>query len=832
MTRTQYTGPRMPTAMSALIETTGQSKGAKTAQSRVQRRKDERQQKKSMRLQPRKAPVRSSNGRPSQQTAPRASHAAPAKSSVAPKTLELHTESESDLALDLDDDVDDSAESELDLESDDPEDAVGPGRISKTSRSRMEQDDAEIAALERKLGIKKKKGKADDLFDDGLEDLFGDLGDLEEDETEDIPIYKRKSAEDDEWLRQKRRKIQPDVQGFDGFSDSPGSGESDGEDGDDDQELHSTPVATTSATNAKGRDDTYIKPVRENPYIAPAPAPAPTSESPAPTSESPAPTGKYIPPSLRKATNVEDESVLRLNRSIKGLINRLSESNLLAILSSLEALYLNNARQHVTSGLINTLLALITESSTLSDVFIVLHGALIAALYRVVGVDFGAQLLEQIVVMLDSSSSVGAQKPINLISLLAIMYSFQVISCDIIYGLIRDYTKRFTEDDTEMLLRIVRLCGPQLRQDDPSALKDVVTMLKTSVANKGTSNLSVRQSFMIEIITDLKNNRLKSGMASSVSRMESTTRMKKLLGSVKSKATRASEPLRISLDDVRDTEKKGKWWLVGASYHDPAKMAAAHQSDNGESVLPTEPVTASKSESTETNLLDLARELGMNTDVRKRIFMAVMTAVDYTHATLQIQKLSLKKNQIKEIPAVLVRCVVAEKMYNPFYGNLARELCSKHHLREVKAAFQFTLWDQCEQLDEDVEDDDTTGTDRLEIPQIVALAKFYAKLVRSEALRITILKKFDFALLKSRIRLFLEVLIVFIILDKSKAPDGGPSVVSTLAEVRDVDDMIPGFRYFLKNVVAKTEIPEKKRQKRKVAEICAEVDQQLAQSAV
>jgi len=71
---------------------------------------------------------------------------------------------------------------------------------------------------------------------------------------------------------------------------------------------------------------------------------------------------------------------------------------------------------------------------------------------------------------------------------------------------------------------------------------------------------------MIETINDLKNNKPKAGATASAINSEHLTRMRKTLGTLNNRNLKTSEPMRIGLDDLRDTDKRGKWWLVGASW--------------------------------------------------------------------------------------------------------------------------------------------------------------------------------------------------------------------------------------------------------------------------
>ncbi|KAG8624072.1 hypothetical protein KVT40_009048 [Elsinoe batatas] len=832
-------GPKLP---KALADQVGAGKSGRTsrAPTRKDLRKQDRQAKKKQNKQHQKQPsIRAKTAR---------SGATPRISQIQKQTPRLTTS---------DDDLVDGSDSEVfgNDDSDDAEEVVLPAptpqKMSKTSRAGLEKEDAEIAALERKLGIKKKGAKA--ALEDGLDDLLGEIDDAV---TGEGAGGKRKLQADEDWLKQKRRKLEIPAEveddDFEAFSDEASDGSSDIDESG--EQSGSLDHDVESEADDEHLDETL-------PSQASIPCPTKTRENPygAPITTTAEPSiAKYVPPSLRGtgSGSNQDESVVRLHRKIQGLVNRLSESNMLSILSSVDALYQDNARGHVTEGLINTLLALIADSASLKDTFITLHGGFIAGLYRIVGVDFGAQLLERIVQ--DLSISTGSskvdtvdKKQVNLVSLLATLYTFSVISSTIIYDLLRHYISDLSETSTELLLRIVRTCGPQLRSDDPSALKDVVALISSKVSTMDKSQISVRQSFMVETITDLKNNKLKSGLGASTTRAETITRMKKLLGTLKARNTnRTSEPLRITLSDLQNADKKGKWWLVGASWHDPAKMSdpasLPSQSALPPSHLPTDPPTippndpSSPSSPSSPSLPHLARSLGMNTSIRLSLFTTIMSSVDYRDAAQRITKLRLKNRQLAEIPRVIVRCVTAEEEYNPYYAYVARELCAAGK-REVRMGFQFALWDVFKRTgeavgeDDDDDDDDEGGRGEgdegddaaISTTEVVSLAKFYASLMKSGAVPVAVLKKLDWAYLKPKTGLLLEVMISQLILDKGKGED----VVGLLARAAEVEGLRVGLGVWLKEVMMVSEVVEKRRHKEKVQRLCEEVVERLRHGA-
>lgn len=143
---------------------------------------------------------------------------------------------------------------------------------------------------------------------------------------------------------------------------------------------------------------------------------------------------------------------------------------------------------------------------------------------------------------------------------------------------------------------------------------------------------------MIETLSNLKNNKVKKvigGGASGTGAQEVVERLKKFLSGMNKKrhgdekfyyisrplqshrfhAVKPHEPLRVNLEDLRSAENRGKWWLVGAAWNgDP--LAEIKENSSG---------TASVA-GQENKLLKLARKQGMNTDIRRSIFVVLMSS--------------------------------------------------------------------------------------------------------------------------------------------------------------------------------------------------------------
>ncbi|KAK7700472.1 suppressor of glycerol defect [Diaporthe eres] len=710
-------------------------------------------------------------------------------------------------------------------ESSDEEEEPSKSVPSRVTKDKLAEDDAEIAALEKKLGIKQRKTLPKSFQEDGLDEVLGELVEQEDDEA--LLERRKRKAEADDWLAQKRRKAtqqrtddsgdgsdeDDSLAGLELGSDLGDSDDFDDDDDDDgldsEHEVEKAPVRR-----------------RENPYVAPVPAAA----------------QKYVPPARRQETGSDAELVSRIRRQAQGFINRLTESNLIAILGDIEGLYREHPRQHVTSVLVDLVLVQICEPTSLPDTLLILHAGFATAVYKVIGSDVGAQLIQQAVerfrgyyAEVPSDGSRDASKHTsNLITFLAQTYNFQLIGCNLIFDYIRFLLDDLSELNAELLLRIVRMAGQNLRHDDPLALKDIVALIRPAVSKVGEANLSVRTKFMIESINDLKNNKVKAGASASAVNQDHTTRMKKLLGSLNSRKLKATEPLRIGLKDMEESDKRGKWWLVGASWAGrdgaPGKQAERADEDEDED---TNSITLDSDEEVVPDLHELAREQNMNTDVRRSIFIAIMSASDYEDAYRRVTKLRLGKHRQKEVAYVVMQCAGAEQQYNVYYSLVARRLCGDGRIR---FAFQDSLWKLFRRLGESIfgedaeeeehdEDDEGDEGEATAVRRVFCVAKMFGFLVANGAQGLGVLKCLNLRYLRPKTRDFVEVMLITLF-QELKAAGGKPTKV--FSAVADMEGLSKGLQWFLRKKVRKSDLVTSKKDMRRVKQGCDEAIEALA----
>ncbi|RCK58953.1 Suppressor of glycerol defect protein 1 [Candida viswanathii] len=580
--------------------------------------------------------------------------------------------------------------------------------------------------------------------------------------------------------------------------------------------------------------------VKENPYVAPG-----ADDSNEAESESAQPQ-RYIPPALRRKMALEaggnsnevSEETLKLRKSIKGPLNKLSEANINTIVNDLNTLYLSHPRQTLNEEITNIILDSIVQQGRLLDTFVYLHASVVVALYRLQGVEFGAHFIQTVIEKFEgyNKESSKTKEASNIISLLSSVYLFQLVSCKLLYDIIKELISNLDENNADLLLRLIRNSGNQMRSDDPTALKEIVLLINDKVASLPKDSINTRTQFLIETISSLKNNKLK---IVNEGNHQLSIRLKKFLGTINN--NKFGDPIQVSLDDIHNVETRGKWWLVGSAWkgHTQDQATSKHDVDG----LAMNDIL----DNAEPNWMELAKSQRMNTDIRRAIFVSIMSANDYIDAVTKLDKLSLKRNQEREIPKVLIHCTTMEPSWNPYYGVLANKLCDSHSLRKT---FQFMFWDLVKDLDggsgdNDDEEDDFIGFDNddgdeeAKMKRILNLGRFYGFLLAEGTMPLHNLRTVNFLTASSDTVLFLEVVLVSFLdqvgkksaknsvgaglASKKKKKDmfeqkfDDKILVERVLKAKDQNTLLRGLQYFLQEKVKTSDITTGKKQKRRVA---------------
>ncbi|XP_010524992.1 PREDICTED: nucleolar MIF4G domain-containing protein 1 [Tarenaya hassleriana] len=429
---------------------------------------------------------------------------------------------------------------------------------------------------------------------------------------------------------------------------------------------------------------------------------------------------KYIAPHLRSRAGSEPEEHTQTRRRVRGLLNRMTESNVESITAELSSIYRTVARSVASQIFCEEVLASCANGPRGNEQYASVFAAFIAGMACSVGMDFSAKLMA----MLAKSFEDEYQKEDNLslrnvTLLLSYLCIFGVCSSDLVYDFLMTLGKRLTEVDVSTILHVLHCCGMKMRSDDPLAMKNFIISiqnraneLKTSSEGQEKINTK-RMEFMLETICEIKNNK-KRPKEDTVQH----TRIKKWLQKL-----RVEEVLLrgLSWSKLLDPEKKGQWWLSG-------DLAASSSNHNTEEELAK---TIDKEALEAQKMLKLAASQRMNTDARKAIFCVIMSGEDYIDAFEKLLRLDLPGKQDREIMRVLVECCLQEKAFNKYYTVLASKLCE--HDKNHKFTLQYCIWDHFKEVES------------MSLQRSMHLAKFVAEMIASFTLSLAVLKSVDLA---------------------------------------------------------------------------------------
>lgn len=493
---------------------------------------------------------------------------------------------------------------------------------------------------------------------------------------------------------------------------------------------------------------------------------------------------KYVAPHLRlNLTNGSDESA-QIRRHIRGLLNRLSESNVETIAGEVSIVFQSHGRSLGAHIVGDEVLASCSKGPRGNEQYAAVFGAFVSGIAASVGMDFGAKVLASLAASFEEEYRKGDGLSLrNLTLLLAYLYMFGLCSSDLIYDLLTRLSQRLEELDVSTILTILQCCGMGLRRDDPAAMKDFVIgvqqqvqKLKTLPAGTQDGKTKIsgkRMEFMLETICEIKNNKKRP-------KEDSTphNRLKKWLQKLRVEEVQLRG---IKWDKLLDPNKKGQWWHSG-DIETIVKDSTAEIAD----VIDAEVAEAQK-------MLHLASAQRMNTEARRAIFCIIMSGEDYLDAFEKILRLNLPGKQDREIVRVLVECCLQEKVFNKYYSLLAAKLC--HHDKNHKFTLQYCLWDHFKQLDS------------MEMRRLANLARFLADLIGSFSLSLAVLKAMDFtdsAVLTSKVMMHFRIL--FETLFTQHSDNDIWNIFTRIASPPELENLRNGLELFIHQHLTKNDL--------------------------
>ncbi|KFV04408.1 Nucleolar MIF4G domain-containing protein 1, partial [Pterocles gutturalis] len=454
---------------------------------------------------------------------------------------------------------------------------------------------------------------------------------------------------------------------------------------------------------------------------------------------------KYVPPQVRKVQETLDdkkrEELGRLKKMVNGLINRLSEPNMSSISGQMEELYMANSRKDMNETLTDILMNACVTAVAMPARLMMEHVLLVSILHHNVGIEVGAHFLEAVVKKFDEhcKSDAEGKECENLLALIAHLYNFHVVHSLLIFDILKKLVSTFTEKEIELVLFLLKNVGFSLRKDDALALKELITeaQKKANTAEKKLQD-QTRVRFMLETMLALRNNDMRKIPGYDPEPVEKLRKLQRTL--VHSSGSGKDTQLRVSLESLLSADQVGRWWIVGSSW-----SGAPMISDTNTKTQQKLHIGKASSK-----IMELARKMRMNTDIRRSIFCVLMTSEDFLDAFEKLLKLGLKDQQEREIVHVILYCCLQEKTYNPFYAFLAGKFCQ--YERRFQVTFQFSIWDKIR------------GLENLSAAAISNLVSLLAHLLRTKSLALSVLKVIEFSELdKPKVRFLRQVLSMLLI---------------------------------------------------------------------
>ncbi|BFF99005.1 nucleolar MIF4G domain-containing protein 1 homolog [Drosophila madeirensis] len=620
-----------------------------------------------------------------------------------------------------------------------------------------EEEDREIAKLEKKLKLNKSKDKnrlVRKMFNDGLDYLLDFCLDDDEEKQkwEEKQERKRQMREQQEkeeagmWSDDEEEEEEDEDEARDmPEDDSEESGESGMEDSAEEHSEEEDEDQSEEESKPKIKEDIYGRKRDAEGNILPDPN----------EQEATATGQKYIPPHQRAllaaasagSNEKQAELLARLLKHCKGLLNRLSEANLHKIAAGIEALYMKNSRYNMNETLTKLLQEALLGPTRTQERMVQEHMVLLAYLHAQIGSEIGAHFLQTFVELFDghlkqlASLEVEDKQLNNIVLLLCYMYIFKIYELSLLMELIGRLADNLCEKTVECLLLIFQSIGFRLRKDDPLAFKKMMQNVQSKIA---AAPLELKENprlrFMVDILNAVKNNNMNKLPQYDPELAENLRkRLKAML-----KNDRYVVTLNITLEDLLRADKVGKWWIVGSAWTGNLnEMGAASKQKGNQS---------QSSAGFADQLLELAKKQQMNTAERRNIFCIIMSAADYVDAFEKILHLALKDQ--RAVAYVIIHCALNERRANPYYAHLALKFCQYN--RKYQLAFQFAAWDRINDIES------------LSKAQIRNLASFLQQLILAAGLQLSVLKVVDFMQLERLSFYFMREIMVRLLLSSDE----------------------------------------------------------------
>ncbi|CAD6184316.1 unnamed protein product [Caenorhabditis auriculariae] len=386
---------------------------------------------------------------------------------------------------------------------------------------------------------------------------------------------------------------------------------------------------------------------------------------------------------LEEKSEISVEQRMKVERSVTGLINRLSEATVIKSKQSIAEMWITHSKNDVKCSLHKILCRVISSPFALQPSLMSTYAMFLALLHYSVSSEISAYFVENLLCDLIKSIKEGGEayslsdgdKSIeNRVILVSMLVNFKVLKPEMILDVIDKFRTELNLETIRFTVLIISNAYKIMKKAAWPQVNERINFLCEEFEKTPISNLT-RAKFLIDELSSLKKNPPKSIDFSVVEH-----HLRIMQGLNKNKSQGSERELGMSLDDLLVAEERGRWWIVGSAFRLPENHAALGTSSQKN--------IGSFSE----KMVSLAVKAGMNSDVRRNIFCSVAYAEDTDDAFEKLLRLCLKGEKEREIIHVLIIMMLREKSYNPFYATLLFRFCEFN--KRFVITTQYALWDR------------------------------------------------------------------------------------------------------------------------------------------
>ena len=319
-------------------------------------------------------------------------------------------------------------------------------------------------------------------------------------------------------------------------------------------------------------------------------------------------------------------------------------------------------------------------------------------------------------------------------------YIFQNITSKLVYSLIKYLIDNFNENNSEFLLLLLSYTGIEIRKEDPENLKIIV-----SEVNKKYNNMKINNSldlsklqFAVEMIEDIKQNKyLKFNLS------EKFSFFKNFVNNNSNTSLKKGEKIECDIETISKIDLN----TISNSNNNEISENSNINNIKIDNYIPNDDILDDKTN----KILELKmKKMNISTNLKKMIFTSIVTASDVNDAFERLMRLSLKKEQKREIIKIILQLCSEEKCYNPFYELLLNDLMSID--KNNKYTYHYCIWDYMKIFE---------NYNRSELKKIHNLSKLTGNLLIREKIGLPVLLHFKFEESDDKVKIFVLFVLDF-----------------------------------------------------------------------